>query len=79
MPVPHTLCGFHLGFSLDGVTVKPHDLRRTYAKAYYDAGGDLVSLSQQLGHESTATTLGYIGEMDADKRAPPEMYNPWQQ
>jgi len=53
-----------------------HDLRRTYAKNWHDAGGDLVGLQQNLGHASLQTTLGYIGLLDASKRQPPSMYTP---
>ena len=53
--------------------VKPHDLRRTYAKLFYEAGGDLVALQQNLGHARLETTLGYIGDMDIDKRRAPAM------
>jgi len=50
--------------------VKPHDLRRTYAKLQYTSGMDLLSIQQNLGHEDSKTTQGYIGAMDADKREP---------
>jgi site-specific recombinase XerD len=48
--------------------VKPHDLRRTYARLQYEAGKDLLSISQNLGHSSTKTTELYIGTLNADKR-----------
>jgi integrase len=51
--------------------VKPHDLRRTYAKLFYEAGGDLVALQQNLGHASINTTIKYIGDRDIDKRRAP--------
>jgi site-specific recombinase XerD len=50
------------------VHVKPHDLRRTYARRQYEAGLDLVALQQNLGHQDTKTTLGYIGNLDGDAR-----------
>jgi integrase len=56
------------------VSVKPHDLRRTYARRLYDAGFDLVAIQQNLGHADVKTTLGYIGELDAGKRRPPAIY-----
>lgn len=49
-------------------TVKPHDLRRTYARLQYDNGMDVVSIQQNLGHVDIKTTLGYIGTLDANKR-----------
>ncbi len=57
------------------VTVKPHDLRRTYARRLYEAGVDLVAIQQNLGHADTKTTLGYIGTLDADTRKPPAVYS----
>lgn len=51
--------------------VKPHDLRRTYARLLYSAGVDLVAIQQNLGHADLKTTLGYIGTLDAHKRRPP--------
>jgi site-specific recombinase XerD len=55
--------------------VHPHDLRRTYARRLYEEGLDLVSISQNLGHASTRTTLLYIGELGADKRRAPGVYS----
>jgi len=50
------------------------DLRRTYARRLYEAGFDLASIQQNLGHAGIETTLGYIGEMSAERRQPPAMY-----
>jgi integrase len=57
------------------LTVHPHDLRRTYARRLYEEGLDLVSISQNLGHASTRTTLLYIGELGAEKRRAPGVYS----
>ena len=57
------------------MTVRPHDLRRTYARRLYEGGVDLVAISQNLGHASTRTTLLYIGELGADKRRAPGVYS----
>lgn len=57
------------------ITVRPHDLRRTYARRLYEEGLDLLSISQNLGHASTRTTQLYIGELGADKRRAPGMYS----
>jgi integrase len=64
--------------SIDGVPrqVKPHDLRRTYARRAYEMGMDVLRIQQNLGHSSTDTTLRYIGTLDADLRRPPEMFDP---
>lgn len=51
------------------IVVRPHDLRRTYARRQYESGMDIVALSQNLGHSSTRTTLLYIGSLGADKRS----------
>lgn len=51
-------------------TLKPHDLRRTYAKLHYDTRNDIVSLSHNLGHSSIDTTRRYIGSDDMQKRSP---------
>jgi site-specific recombinase XerD len=50
------------------IVVRPHDLRRTYAKRQYETGLDLLSISQNLGHGDTKTTLLYIGDLSADQR-----------
>ena len=38
---------------IDGqrTAVKPHDLRRTYARRLHAAGVDLVAIQQNLGHD----------------------------
>lgn len=51
------------------VVVKPHDLRRTYARIQFDSGMEPEALQQNMGHSSYDTTLGYIGNLSADKRA----------
>ena len=56
--------------------VKPHDLRRTYARRAYDFGMDLERVRQNLGHASLQTTQTYIGELDGEDRHPPNMFAP---
>jgi site-specific recombinase XerD len=56
------------------VRVKPHDCRKTYAQLQYDAGMELVAIHQNLGHGDISTTLGYIGQLDAHKRAAKSVY-----
>ena len=41
--------------------LRPHDLRRTYARIGYDAGVDIGQISKLLGHASIATTQRYLG------------------
>jgi len=55
---------------IDGLPIvaRPHDLRRTYARRQYETGLDLLSISQNLGHADTKTTLLYIGSLSADQR-----------
>lgn len=50
--------------------IKPHDLRRSYARFLYDGGMDIVSIQQNLGHSNLQTTLNYIGNTDIEKRKP---------
>ncbi len=64
--------------SIDGSLrlVKPHDLRRTYARNAYDFGMDLERIRQNLGHASLQTTQTYIGALDGRDRHPPNMFRP---
>jgi integrase len=57
------------------VNVKPHDLRRTYARRLYEAGVDIMAIQQNLGHANLKTTEGYIGTLDADTRRAPAVYS----
>ena len=56
------------------VIVRPHDLRRTYARRLYEAGMKLEAIQQNLGHESAETTRGYIGQLGIAQRLPQEAY-----
>ncbi|MGB1285735.1 MAG: tyrosine-type recombinase/integrase [Aggregatilineales bacterium] len=62
--------------SIDGAvrTVKPHDLRRTYARLLYESGTDLLAIRDNLGHADSRTTLKYIGTMDVESRKPPQIF-----
>ena len=64
--------------SIDGALrpVKPHDLRRTYARNAFEFGMDLERIRQNLGHTSVQTTQAYIGALDAKDRHPPNMFAP---
>jgi len=61
-------------YGVDGLTIAPHDLRRTYAKQQYANGMDIIAIRDNLGHEDIKTTQRYIGEMDAQKRVPSQGY-----
>jgi site-specific recombinase XerD len=50
--------------------VKPHDLRRTYARLAWESGMQPVAIQQNLGHASLDTTLVYIGDLDTSHRQP---------
>lgn len=62
------------GYSVDGLKITPHDLRRTYAKQQYLNGMDMIAIRDNLGHANIETTLSYIGEMNAEKRVPSQGY-----
>lgn len=57
------------------VTVKPHDLRRTYARRHYEAGMDIVAIRDNLGHASIETTMRYIGHFDVRRRRGKDVYH----
>jgi len=64
---------------VDGETVlpRPHDLRRTFARHYYEGGGDIKELQQILGHASVQTTERYIGALERPDIAQPAQYLPY--
>jgi len=49
-------------------TLKPHDLRRTYAKLCWENSMKTEAIQQNLGHANIQTTLGYIGPVDIEHR-----------
>jgi integrase len=62
--------------SINGVmtVVRPHDLRRTYARSAYLHGMDAERIRQNLGHAHLSTTQEYIGRLSGEQRRPPEMF-----
>lgn len=58
------------GQELGKEKLRPHDLRRTFARIGYDAGIDIGQISKLLGHASIATTQRYLGlQIDLKKTA----------
>jgi site-specific recombinase XerD len=53
-----------------GLTIKPHDLRRTCAKLCRSAGGELEQIQLLLGHASIQTTERYLGVKQNLSEAP---------
>ncbi len=48
--------------------VRPHDLRRTYARLCHDAGMGILAIQRNMGHADSSTTEGYIGNLDGTQR-----------
>lgn len=81
IPSDRPNAGQHTGgypLLLDGTLryVRPHDLRRSYARNAYLAGLPIEEIRQNLGHNDVTTTQRYIGKLDADRRRAPAMYAP---
>jgi len=53
--------------------IRPHDLRRSFAKLAKQAGGDLVQIQKTLGHSSVQITESYIGEDQNLEQAPGDL------
>ncbi len=56
-----------------GITLAPHDLRRTYAKLARNAGGGLEQIQLTMGHASLSTTQKYLGTDLDYKKAPSDL------
>ena len=72
--IQYLLARYPIAVNGERVWVKPHDLRRTYARRLYEAGMAPVEIQQNLGHADLQTTLGYIGTLGAAQRRPPAVY-----
>lgn len=75
--VQYMLANYPININGKERAVKPHDLRRTYARREHDAGTPLIAIQQNLGHESLDTTRQYIGVLDAKQRRARAVYD-WQ-
>jgi len=53
-----------------GLNIRPHDLRRTFAKLAYRGQSDLVQIQCSLGHSDPKTTLRYLGDVQSMIDAP---------
>jgi site-specific recombinase XerD len=53
-----------------GIKVKPHDLRRSFAKLAYRGKADLVQIQASLGHSDPKTTMRYLGNIQDFVDAP---------
>lgn len=51
---------------IDGVRLSAHTFRHTFAKMYLEEGGDLFSLSRELGHSDIRTTQLYLEDFSSD-------------
>jgi integrase len=56
-----------------GVTIAPHDMRRTCAKLSRKAGGELEQIQLLLGHASIQTTERYLGTRQDLENAPNDL------
>jgi hypothetical protein len=59
------------GYGIEvGLTVAPHDLRRSFARLAHAGRSPLEQIQMSLGHASVATTERYIGARQNLKDAP---------
>jgi site-specific recombinase XerD len=72
--IEYIVAGYPAPVNGDMVSVRPQDLRRTYARRLYDAGFDPVAIQHNLGHADLKTTLSYIGERTSARLVPPAIY-----
>lgn len=49
-------------------TFTPHDLRHTFCTMMYEAGIDVLTAKEQMGHSDVKTTLGIYTHLDAEKK-----------
>ena len=73
--VQNILKGYPVMVEGELTAVRPHDLRRTYARRLYEAGVDILAIRDNLGHGDHKTTLRYIGALDVGRRRPPAVYS----
>lgn len=59
----------HHGTLIGVPTLRPHDLRRTYAGLLEEAGVKVQDISKLLGHSSVDTTMKYLADSPAKRAA----------
>lgn len=57
-------------YQLSDLRIKPHDLRRTYARLLYKEGMDIERISQNMGHSDIRVTRDYVGTLSIEERSP---------
>ena len=57
------------------ITVKPLDLRRTYAQRLFASGMDIRAIQQNLGLGDVNAVLEYIGSAEPEDRVPASLYS----
>ena len=72
--VQYLLADYPITIAGEEYKVKPHDLRRTFARRCYESGMDMEQIRQNLGHADIKTTQIYIGTLGAEQRKPPSLY-----
>ena len=70
------MLNYHISIDGQQRAVKPHDLRRTYAKLLHDGGMSIQYIASNLGHASIETTSHYIGRGDGHQRQPSAVIQP---
>ncbi len=51
---------------IDNVRLSSHTFRRTFARMYLENGGDLFSLSREMGHTDIRTTQRYLDDFQSE-------------
>ncbi len=74
-PLTHNSLGhiFERWVRRRGMTISPHQLRRTFATELYRRGVDLLTIQRLLGHSDPKTTLRYIGASSEIEHAAVEL------
>ena len=63
----HAMYRANVKAKVEGVRVSPHTLRHSFAREWTLAGGDIASLSAQLGHSDLQVTSRYVQILGSDR------------